>query len=275
MASSMGERIKKNKSLEDRIAAVEKFVFVLKLGGSFLTFLGLSAGGLLWFGYNGLKEQEVKIHNDFSRLRQEYCEAKDNINRLRAENADIFATTLGKYDKMAESYLELRKNVTKASEESSVALEKAGNLVVSVEQARDAAARAEKTVLDNNKILAESRAIAEKVNSTGISVQESQRALEEYIATNICDISRFAQQDTRFTVEITGYNATCSFISGISVPYSRKISGSYSNTVVVVPEDSLCIVKVSGSYCKITIDKSLQGRVIVEGDGRSCEVTYK
>ena len=274
MASSMGERIKKNKSLEDRLAAVEKFVSILKWSGSLLTIFGLSAGGVLWFGYNGLKEQEIKIRKDFSGLQKEYCEAQENINRLRAENADTFASALDKYDRMSESYLELRKNVTKASEESSVALEKAGNLVLSVEQACDAAARAEKTVADNKKLLEESRVIAEKVTAIGVTVQESQLALEEFVAKRLNEQTKKSTQVVTFTVEITGSSVTCSFVDGVSAPYSRKISGAFAETVVTVPESSICIVKVSGPFCTIKIKRLLQGRVIVEGGGSSCTVKY-
>lgn len=274
MKGRITESSKKSKSIEDRLAEVEKVVSAVKLGGAILSILGISLGGALWIGYSGLKNQEIEMRTKLTGLQKEYREAQDHINKLRTENADVFAAAIDKYDKMAESYLELRKNVTKASNESSMALEKAGSLVASVEQACDAAARAEKAVADNNKILDESRVIAEKVNAIGVAAQESQHALEEYIATKFDDKLHSAQQSTQFTVEITGYSATCSFIKGVSVPYSRKISGSFTDTVVVVPENSICIVKVSGSYCEIKIEKSLQGQVIVEGKGHSCEVTY-
>lgn len=267
-------RVKKNKSIEDRIVALEKFVSMLKLGGSLLTILGLSAGGLLWLGYNGLKEQEAKIRNDYFELQKEYCDAKDNITRLRAENADAFAAALVKYDSMAETYSELREKVSTASAESLEALEKAGNLVASVEQACDAAARAERAVVDNKKLLEESRVFAEKVNAIGVTVQESQHALEEFVATKLNNHQEEAAPATKFTVEITGSSVTCDFIDGVSVPYSRKISGSFAKTIVTVPENSICIVKVSGSFCTIKVKKSLQGRVIVEGGGGSCSVKY-
>ena len=267
-----GEKLK---DLDGRIRALEKFQRQVLTIGTVLAALGLTGGGLLWMGYSGLKNREVTIRNDFQGLQKEYQEALTNINKLKSENAQLFSSTIDKYDKISESYLQLRQNVTKAAEESSLALDKAGNLALSVEQANKAAMKAEESTEESKKILQESRAIAQKTVATSTVVQESQRAIEEFVATHLSANENSKVELPKFEISITGSSVTCSFVEGVSVPYSRKISGNFADTTVVVPKDSVCVVKVSGNFCKIKISKSLQGRVVVENSGASCGVTYQ
>ena len=242
--------------------------------GTVLAAFGLTGGGLLWMGYSGLKNREVTIRNDLLGLQNEYQEALTNINKLKSENAQLFSSALDKYDRISESYLQLRQNVTKAAEASSLALDKAGNLALSVDQANKAARKAEESTEESKKILQEARAIAQKTLATGTVVQESQRAIEEFVATHLSANEKYKAELVKFEITITGSSVTCSFIDGVSVPYSRKISGNFADTTVVVPKDSVCVVKVSGNFCKMRISKSLQGRVVVENSGSSCEVIY-
>lgn len=263
------------KGLDGRIRVLEKFQRNVLMIGTVLAALGLTGGGLLWMGYRGLKNREVTIRNDLLGLQKEYQEALTNINKLKSENAQLFSSALDKCDKISESYLQLRQNVTKAAEESSLALDKAGNLALSVEQANKAARKAEESTEESKKILQETRAIAQTTLATSTVVQESQRAIEEFVATHLSANENSKAELAKFEIVITGSSVTCSFVEGVSVPYSRKISGNFANTTVVVPKDSVCVVKVSGNFCRIRISKSLQGRVVVENSGSSCEVIYQ
>lgn len=263
------------KGLDDRIKALEKFQGLIRTIGIVLAFLGLSGGGVLWYGYACLKDRESMMRKDLAALQKEYQEALVNINKLKSESAALFSSALDKYDKMSESYLQLRKSVTRAAEESSLALENAGNFTSSVEQAKKAAVKAEGATEESKKILQESRVMAQKILATSTVVQESQRAIEEFVATRLKAAQNPKTEPATFEIEITGSSVTCSFVEGVSVPYSRKISGSFADTIVVVPKDSVCVVKVKGNFCDIKISKSLQGRVVVESSGSSCDVTYQ
>lgn len=261
--------------IESRIVAIEKGIKYFKLIGTCLAALGLSLGGVLWHGYGKLKESEASLSKDFANLQHEYFTAQEKINDLKAESARVFSSSLDRYDKMSESYLELRKNVTKASEEASLALTKAGDLSRAVVDSIRAAERSEKAMNENAKILEDVKNESKKASSSCVAIQDAQRALEEYLGKVIKDRStEKSSAPSIFTVEISGSSSTCTFIDGVSVPYSRKISGSFSNSIVIVPENSVCIVKVRSAFCEVKIKQKLQGRVIVDSSGSSCDVRY-
>ena len=259
-------------SIENRLVAIEKMMFLVKIIGASFAIIGTSAGGILWYGYSKLKEREVLIRGDFEALQLEYQKARDNINALKAENSKIFSSALDKYDKMSESYLELRKNVTKASEVAALAFAKSGDLVQSVEQSKTAAEKSEKAVTDNYRILGETQEKYRQVVAVCAGMQETQRALEKYLAKKFQDTTK--KTITSFTVDVSGSSSTCTFIAGESIPYSRSVGGSFTDTTIVVPPNSICIVKVRSSFSTIRIKKELQGRVIVENTGSSCDVKY-
>ena len=54
------------KNTDMQVAALEKDMFVLKVGGIVLAVIGISAGGILWKGYDTLKEKEQSVFNDYA-----------------------------------------------------------------------------------------------------------------------------------------------------------------------------------------------------------------
>ena len=118
---------KSEKSLEDRVSSLEASMSRLLIAGGVLALFGLSAGGLLWSGYASLRDKEISVRNDFSQLEKDYAAAQENIASIKAENVRIFTEALDKYDKMSQSYLELRTKVLCANEAAEDALRKAGD----------------------------------------------------------------------------------------------------------------------------------------------------
>lgn len=271
-----------NDGLDERVAKLERAYRIIQLVGVVLGIFGISSGAILWYGYSSLKDKESEIKNDYNKLCLDSQKAADRITgiwekigeaekdfcALKKDNAKILSDALDKYSALSDAYLELKEKVTKANEAASTALSRAGELIAAVETATSAAAKSENASQSNAAILKQSQGVAQEIKASFSAMQDSQRTLEAYLSSKILDKER------EFTVEITGSSSNCSFISGASIPYSRKIGGSFSKSVVVVPKGSICKVKVTASFCDLTIQKELQGRVIVEGNGSSCEVRY-
>lgn len=271
-----------NDGLDERVAKLERAYRIIQLVGVVLGIFGISGGAILWYGYSSLKDKESEIKNDYNKLCLDSQKAADRITgiwekigeaekdfcALKKDNAKILSDALDKYSALSDAYLELKEKVTKANEAASTALSRAGELIAAVETATSAAAKSENASQSNAAILKQAQGVAQEIKASFSAMQDSQRALEAYLSSKILDKER------EFTVEITGSSSNCSFISGESIPYSRKIGGSFSKSVVVVPKGSICKVKVTASFCDLTIQKELQGRVIVEGNGSSCEVRY-
>ena len=254
---------------EKRLTSLEKAMFVLKVGGIVLAVIGISAGGLLWKGYDVLKEKEQTVFSDYSRLQDMYQEALKEINALKAENAKVFSSSLDKFDKMSESYLELRQKVTLASEEASKAMHKAGDLSKAVELACKSAETADAAAKDNARILEEVKTKALRVEALSKAACESQRALEVFLS------DKFSKRNNKpFEIVFSGFNSTCTFMEGASVPFSRNIHGDHLSSVVIVPPDETCVVKLRGDHCRVRIQAKLQGRVIVDGGGFNSHVEY-
>ncbi len=254
---------------EKRLKALEKTMSILKVGGIVLTVIGISAGGLLWKGYDALKKREQAVFDDYSKLQDMYQDALKEINSLKAENAKVFSNSLDKFDKMSESYLELRQKVTLASEEASTAMHKAGDLSQAVELACKAARAADAAAKDNARILGEVKNKALQVEAVSAAARESQRALEVFLSDKITKRS-----NKPFEIVFSGFNSTCTFMEGASLPYSRKIHGDHLSSVVIVPPDEACVVKLSGDHCRVRIQAKLQGRVIVDGGGFNSHIEY-
>ena len=271
-----------NGGLDIRVSKLESVYRRIQFVCVALGVLGISGGTILWYGYSSLKDKEREIRNDYNKLWLDSQKAADRITdiwekisdaekdfcALKKDNAKVLSDALDKYSALSDAYIELKGKVTKANDVASTALSRAGELIISVEKAASAAAKSENASQTNVVILKQTQKVATEVKASFAAMQDSQRALEAYLSGKIADKER------EFTVEISGSSTHCSFVSGESIPYSRKIGGSFSRSVVVVPKNSICRVKVSASFCDISIQRELQGRVIVEGSGSSCSVRY-
>lgn len=264
----------REQGLDKRVTSIEKDMFILKVGGVVLAVLGISAGGILWKGYDALKEKEQAVFNDYDRIQDTYQEALRQINSLKAENAKVFSSSLDKFDKISESYLELRQKVTEASEEASKAMKKAGDLSKAVELAAKSAQVADAAAKANAQILEDVKNKALQVEALSTSACESQRALEAFLSLKLAALNSKQTSNKPFEIVFSGFNSTCTFVEGASIPYSRKISGDHISSVVTVPPNEVCVVKLNGDHCHVRIQARLQGRVIVEGGGFNSRVEY-
>ena len=220
-----------NDGLDERIAKLERAYRIIQLVGVVLGIFGISGGAILWYGYSSLKDKESEIKNDYNKLCLDSQKAADRITGiwekigeaekdfcvLKKDNAKILSDALDKYSALSDAYLELKEKVTKANEAASTALSRAGELIAAVETATSAAAKSENASQSNAAILKQAQGVAQEIKASFSAIQDSQRALEAYLSSKILDKER------EFTVEITGSSSNCSFISGESIPYSRKI----------------------------------------------------
>ena len=266
---------KSEKSLEDRISSLEASMSRLLIAGGVLALFGLSAGGLLWSGYASLRDKEISVRNDFSQLEKDYAAAQENIASIKAENVRIFTEALDKYDKMSQSYLELRTKVLCANEAAEDALRKAGDLTKAVGLAKESADQSAAIANKNATILSDVRTQAQQIGTACTLVRDMQSAMEAYLADKLKQLDgQRAVKMATFEVSVTGFQSTCTFVNGKSIPYPRTIGGSYSNSTVVVPENSVCLVKTIGSYSEVRIHESIRDRVIVETKGFQNRVSY-
>lgn len=256
-------------NLEDRVKKLELHILFVKWGAFVLALFGVTAGGLLWSGYQSLKDEAEKVKSQYESIQQDCALARQNVIDVKTESAKVMATSLEEYEKLAAANLELRKTALKANADALEAIELAGQLSVAVATATASSSKAEKAVEENARILNEIRKMGQEAPAIGSGVREAQRALEAYLAKRMP-----SQNVQRFIVEVTGFQAKCSFVTGESIPYQRRIAADYSNSVVVVPLNSICIVKVTGDYCRICIQSQIKDRVIVEGNGFSLKTSY-
>ena len=255
--------------LEDRVEKLELHISFVKWGAFVLALFGVSAGGLLWRGYQSLKDEAEKVKSQYESVKQDCALARQAVVDVKTESAKVMATSLEEYEKLAAANLELRKTAFKANADALEAIERAGQLSVAVATATASSSKAEKAVEENAKILNEIKKMGQEASAIGSGVREAQRALEAYLAKRIP-----SQNIEKFTVDISGFQATCSFVDGQSIPYQRSIAADYSSSVVVVPVNTVCIVKVTGDYCRICIQSQIKNRVIVEGNGFSLKTSY-
>lgn len=108
----------------------------------------------------------------------------------------------------------------------------------------------------------------ETIESDCRLAQDMVRGLDEFVAKNL----RLAPQ--KFTVNVTGVMAECTFVDGVSVPYSRAVAGKMAKALVVVPPGCVCIARPIGKMCELRIQSKIRDRVIVEGGGKMSEVKY-
>ena len=256
-------------NLEDRVEKLELHISFLKWGAFVLALFGASAGGLLWSGYQSLKDEAEEVRSQYESVKQDCALARQNVLDVKTESAKVMATSLEEYEKLAVANLELRKTALKANADALEAIERAGQSSVAVATATASSSKAERAVEENAKILNEIKKMGQEASAIGSGVREAQRALEAYLARRIP-----SQGIQKFTVDISGFQATCSFVDGESIPYQRSIAASHSNSVVVVPPNTVCIVKVTGSHCRICIQSAIKDRVIVEGSGFSLKTSY-
>lgn len=256
-------------NLEDRVKKLELHISFVKWGAFVLALFGASAGGLLWCGYQSLKDEAEKVKSQYESVKQDCALARQTVVDVKTESAKVMASSLEEYEKLAAANLELRKTAFKANADALEAIERAGQLSVAVATATASSSKAEKAVEENAKILNEIKKMGQEASAIGSGVREAQRALEAYLA------KRMPPQNVQsFIVEVTGFQATCSFVAGESIPYQRRIAADYSSSVVVVPLNTVCIVKVTGDYCRICIQSQIKNRVIVEGNGFSLKTSY-
>ena len=255
--------------LEDRVKKLELHLSFVKWGAFVLALFGVSAGGLLWRGYQSLKDEAEKVKSEYDSVKQDCALARQAVVDVKTESAKVMATSLEEYEKLSAANLELRKTAFKANADALEAIERAGQLSVAVATATASSSKAEKAVEENARILNEIKKMGQEASAIGSGVREAQRALEAYLAKRIPN-----QNIQKFTVDISGFQATCSFVDGESIPYQRSIAADYSSSVVVVPVNTVCIVKVTGDYCRICIQSRIKNRVIVEGNGFSLKTSY-
>lgn len=255
--------------LEDRVKKLELHISFVKRGAFVLALFGASAGGLLWHGYQSLKDEAEKVKSQYESVKQDCALARQAVVDVKAESAKVMASSLEEYEKLAAANLELRKTALKANTDALEAIERAGQLSVAVATATASSSKAEKAVEENAKILNEIKKMGQEASAIGSGVREAQRALEAYLAKRIP-----VNNVKSFIVEVTGFHATCSFVAGESIPYQRRIAADYSSSVVVVPLNTICIVKVTGDYCRMCIQSQIKNRVIVEGNGFSLKTSY-
>ena len=255
--------------LEDRVKKLELHFSFVKWGAFVLALFGVSAGGLLWRGYQSLKDEAEKVKSQYDSVKQDCALARQAVVDVKTESAKVMATSLEEYEKLSAANLELRKTAFKANADALEAIERAGQLSVAVATATASSSKAEKAVEENARILNEIKKMGQEASAIGSGVREAQRALEAYLAKRIPN-----QNIQKFTVDISGFQATCSFVDGESIPYQRSIAADYSSSVVVVPVNTVCIVKVTGDYCRICIQSRIKNRVIVEGNGFSLKTSY-
>ena len=256
-------------NLEDRVKKLELHRLFVKWCAFVWALFRVTAGGLLWSGYQSLKDEAEKVKSQYESIQQDCALARQNVIDVKTESAKVMATSLEEYEKLAAANLELRKTALKANADALEAIELAGQLSVAVATATASSSKAEKAVEENARILNEIRKMGQEASAIGSGVREAQRALEAYLAKRMP-----SQNVQRFIVEVTGFQAKCSFVTGESIPYQRRIAADYSNSVVVVPLNSICIVKVTGDYCRICIQSQIKDRVIVEGNGFSLKTSY-
>ena len=255
--------------LEDRVKKLELHISFVKRGAFVLALFGASAGGLLWHGYQSLKDEAEKVKSQYESVKQDCALARQAVVDVKTESAKVMASSLEEYEKLAAANLELRKTALKANTDALEAIERAGQLSVAVATATASSSKAEKAVEENAKILNEIKKMGQEASAIGSGVREAQRALEAYLAKRIP-----VNNVKSFIVEVTGFHATCSFVAGESIPYQRRIAADYSSSVVVVPLNTICIVKVTGDYCRMCIQSQIKNRVIVEGNGFSLKTSY-
>jgi len=255
--------------LEDRVKKLELHISLVKRGAFVLALFGASAGGLLWHGYQSLKDEAEKVKSQYESVKQDCALARQAVVDVKTESAKVMASSLEEYEKLAAANLELRKTALKANTDALEAIERAGQLSVAVATATASSSKAEKAVEENAKILNEIKKMGQEASAIGSGVREAQRALEAYLAKRIP-----VNNVKSFIVEVTGFHATCSFVAGESIPYQRRIAADYSSSVVVVPLNTICIVKVTGDYCRMSIQSQIKNRVIVEGNGFSLKTSY-
>lgn len=262
----MGE---KKKSLEERIASLERLRWIVGVGIASFAVLGITAGSLLKVGYDGLKDREVEIRKEFERLFVESRTVAEQHNRLKEENIRIVQDAVDRCAKAADAVMELRRKITSVSDVAEQARNKSGELLEAVRRASEAAEVSKKAEAENKKLLQSVQASQAKVELACRNLEATQKAFEAYVSKRMAN-----PQNEKFTITISGFSSSYTFREGDSVPFSRTFSGSHGSGIVIVPRGSICIVKICSSHCTVNIEKKLEGRVIVESSGFDSSVRY-
>ena len=101
--------------LEDRVKKLELHISFVKRGAFVLALFGASAGGLLWHGYQSLKDEAEKVKSQYESVKQDCALARQAVVDVKTESAKVMASSLEEYEKLAAANLELRKTALKAN----------------------------------------------------------------------------------------------------------------------------------------------------------------
>lgn len=263
---AMGE---KKKSLEERIASLERLRWVVCAIAAAFAGVGITGWSILRVGYDGIKEREAMVRQELDHLLEDSRSLSEEHGRLKGENARIFQDAVDRCSKAIDEVAELQRRIAAVKNVAESAKDSSEELTKAVRRASEAAEVSKKAEAENKKLLQSVQASQAKVELACRNLEATQKAFEAYVSRRI-----ESPQNERFTITISGFSSSYTFREGESVPFSRTFSGSHGNGTVIVPKGSICIVRICNSHCTVNIERKLEGRVIVESSGFDSSVRY-
>ena len=123
--------------------------------------------------------------------------------------------------------------------------------------------------VSSSNMLFEAKSLMKEVKQEKESLLECKREVDAYMASMIT-----LPPNAQFIIEMDVKNGHYRFEMGGGVPYSRKLTGEYCSSTIIVPPDVLCHVRGRCEMTTFEVQSSLKTNVVFDITGDYAKINW-